>query len=168
MRTDGDGSCLGLLRGGDYFRSSITHIDSAESTITTTLRPLAEAIDHNRSGWVGSDDDARTFWRATYLGEGRFRLDGPPVAEQAFGEANVLRLWEYGAGDTVRQSTSVSLRRNQDMWEVTSDVTATISLPCPQLEISRDGSTWRAAAQAADDGWCSATVPPCDDVIYLR
>ena len=58
--------------------------------MTTTLRPLVEYIDHNRSNWVASDDDMKTFWRAAYLGDRRFALDGPPVSKRAFGQAGVF------------------------------------------------------------------------------
>ena len=43
--------------------------------------------------------------------DGKFRLMGAPVKKDSFGKANALRLWEYGVGDTVRQSTFASVRR---------------------------------------------------------
>jgi len=161
--SSGDGSVMTLKRGADYFRSHIEEISTAESTVTTTLRPLVEYLDHNRAGWVASDEACKTFWRATYLGEGRFRLDdGPSVNREAFGEAGVLRLWEYGVGDVVRQSTSVSLRRVENgVFEVTSDVPVEISLPGRQVQVSSDGKNW--APKAA-----TVQLPAADRPMYLK
>jgi hypothetical protein len=150
---------LALQRGADYFRSEITSVDTSQSSVTTTLRPLVEQMDHNRTGWVASDDDARTFWRATYLGEGRFQLDGPPVKRQAFGDAGVLRLWEFGTGDHVRQSTSVSVRRVEPgVFEVLANVPIAVSLLGHSAEFSTDGQTWREAA-SPQDGWVTVALP---------
>jgi hypothetical protein len=163
-----DGSMLTLRRGGDYFRSLIEKIDGPESVVAATLRPLVEPIDHNRAGWVASDDDAKIFWRATYLGEGRFRLDGPPVAEEAFGQTPVLRLWEYGVGDTVRQSTSVSLRRAADVLELTTDVAVTVSLRGKCIDMSPDAKSWHAVPAEGDDGWVTVQAPASNVPLWLR
>ncbi|MCH5376511.1 MAG: hypothetical protein JJ992_21290, partial [Planctomycetes bacterium] len=162
---DGNASRLSLLRGGDYFRSTIEKIDAAESTLTTTLRPLIEAIDHNRAGWVASDDRATDFWRATYLGAGRFRLDG---ATEKLSVGDAFRLWEYGVGDTVRQPTAVSLRRVGQMWELSTDIAVRVSLPIAGIEISRDGTTWHPAGVESADGWITVDVSPADNPLHLR
>jgi hypothetical protein len=163
---DGKASRLSLLRGGDYFRSPIEQVDAAEATVTATLRPLVESIDHNRAGWVASDDQMRTFGRAEYLGMGRFRLDGPLAAELAAGD--ILRLWEYGVGDTVRQSTTVSLRRTGDTWELDTDVAVRLSLPAAAVRISQDGTTWRDVPAETHDGWTTIAIGPADQPVRLQ
>jgi hypothetical protein len=168
VENDASGSALSLARGGDYFRSSIEQVELDASIITTTLRPLVEPIDHNRTGWVASDDAASTFWRAEYLGEGRFRLDGPPVTEQAFGNARVLRLWEYGVGDTVRQSTSVSLRRVGTDYELSTDVAASISVQAQSVEISRDRATWETVPNDDATGRCILQAAPSENALWLK
>lgn len=128
----GEGTEIALARGGDYFRSQITGIDPRTATVTTALRPLVEHLDHNRSNWVASDNQGTTFWRAAYLGRNRFQLEGPAVSEESFGAPPVLRLWEFGVGDRVRQSTSVSLRRvGTGEFELDADVAVVSSLARP-------------------------------------
>jgi hypothetical protein len=163
VTSSGDGSVLTLKRGADYFRSQIEEVNTAESTVTTTLRPLVEYLDHNRAGWVASDEACKSFWRATYLGEGRFRLeDGPSVNPEAFGEPGVLRLWEYGVGDVVRQSTSVSLRRIEGgVFELTNDVPVEVSLPGRQIQISSDRRSWTPKATTVQ-------LPAADRPTYLK
>lgn len=106
--------------------------------------------------WVAANENLTKFWRAEYLGpsggvavtatntdseaEGDaaptdngarhylFQLDGP-VSEADFGKAGGFCLFEYGVGDTVRQSTSVSLRRvNAGTYELRADVPVEVTL----------------------------------------
>jgi hypothetical protein len=104
----------------------------------------------NRPGinnhWVASNEDLTTFWRAEVVGDKTFKLTGPPVMPEAFGEAGVLRLWEYGVGDSVRQSTFASLRRVEaGVYELAADVDVTVALPGRSLEISQDRAAWQSA-----------------------
>jgi hypothetical protein len=85
--------------------------------------------------WVATNEAGTKFWRADYLGavseDGRveFQLNGP-VAREDFGQAGALRLWEYGPGDTVRQSTFAALRRIEPgLYELTADVDLEFRLP---------------------------------------
>jgi len=157
------GSVLTLDRGADYFRSQIAEIDPAAGVVTTTLRPLVEQIDHDRDGWVASDDQQKTFWRAKYLDNRRFELTGPAVATAAFGSAGVLRLWECGVGDRVRQSTSVSVRRLADgTFELNTDVTVKLSLRVSKLAVSMGGKPVPVSPAAALAGWLTVELPPSD------
>lgn len=157
------GSQLTLARGADYFRSQIAKVDPAAGIVTTTLRPLVEQIEHDRDGWVASDDQQQTFWRAKYLGNGRFQLTGPDVATAAFGDAGVLRVWECGAGDCVRQSTSVSLRRVAEReFELTTDVAVKLSLRGSRLAISQGDRPLDVVPLAAAAGWRTVELPPGD------
>ena len=163
------GSRLELQRGADSFRSQITAVDSDRSTVTTALRPLVEQLDHNRTGWVASDERQRTFWRATYLGAGTFRLEGPPVTHAAFEPEGVLRLWEIGVGDQVRTVTAVVIRRIEPgRFEVLSDVEVALALPGHTLEISTDGTTWTDAGTSTEGGWVRVNLPPDDQPRQLR
>ncbi|MHC4398451.1 MAG: hypothetical protein ACYTG0_02090 [Planctomycetota bacterium] len=165
----GDETEITLARGADYFRSQITEVDAEGSTVTTALKPMVDYVDHNRAGWVASDDSATTFWRATYLGNRRFKLDGPPVGKEAFGPEGVLRLWECGVGDAVRQSTSVSLRRTEaGVFELTADVAVTISFPCRSVKILPDGGEVRPLRVDHTDGWVTVELPPRDEPIRLK
>jgi hypothetical protein len=169
VEADGDGSVLTLKRGADYFRSQIRQVDAAASTVTTALKPLVEYLDHNRRGWVASDDDAKTFWRADYLGNARFHLDGPPLDAAAFGPEGVLRLWEYGVGDRVRQSTSVSLRRvNERTYHVQADIDATIQLRAAGVTLLPSQGHPAPCVTVETDGWTKITLPASDAAHRFR
>jgi hypothetical protein len=169
IEPDGQGSCFNLQRGGDYFRSEIVDVDPGQRIVTTTLRPAIDCIRGNRAGWVASDEAMQTFWSATYLEEGRFRLEGPPVDQSAFGSDRVLRLWEYGVGDGVRESTSVALRRIDDaVYELTTDVGVEVSLQGREIETSGDRKTWQTAPAKKREGWVTITAPPSDQARFLR
>ena len=113
----------------------------------------------NRQGWVASNDDMTRFWRAEYLGGARFRLTGGPVSQDAFGDQRVLRLWEYGVGDSVWQRTSVAVRRvGSDRFELEADTAVDISLRGSSAKTSADGKTWQAVAGRVADGWLTFAV----------
>jgi hypothetical protein len=157
------GSLLTLDRGADYFRSQIAEVNAAAGIVTTSLRPLVEQVDHDRDGWVASDDEQRTFWRAKYLGNRRFQLTGPAVTPAAFGSAGVLRLWECGVGDRVRQSTAVSLRRLPDGdFELTTDVAVKLALRGSKLAVLLGGQSAPAPVVAEPDGWVTVELLSSD------
>jgi hypothetical protein len=98
---------------------------------------------------VASDEDANRFWRATYRGRvddtgiAAFELDRS-FTEEDFGAGRRLRLWEYGVGDAVRQSTTCSVRRvGKGVYEWTGDVDAEVALTGSRIESSLDGTTWK-------------------------
>lgn len=128
--------------------------------------------------WVAANESLTKFWRAEYLGPAgdipeastnteaeadaastdngakhyRFQLDGA-VSEADFGKAGGFCLFEYGVGDTVRQSTSVSLRRvSAGTYELTADVPVEVTLgkgPSRQItstELTRNGGVIRISS----------------------
>ena len=95
-------------------------------------------------------------------------MTGAAVSQAAFGKANVLRLWECGVGDRVRQSTSVSVRRVADgVFEASADVAVSVGLRGGKMETSAGGKPIGIAAVAAD-GWLSVELPPSDMPYRLR
>jgi hypothetical protein len=150
------GSEVTLLRGADYYRSRIESFE-ADGVVACTLVPFMDYIDGNQKHWVASNEDMTRFWRAEYLDGKRFKLTGGEVTADAFGENPVLRLWEYGVGDEVRQSTVVNFRRiDSYTHELTGDVDLTISLPAAQVQTSRDGKTWVREGEQ-NDNWTTLT-----------
>lgn len=137
IEPEGARSRITVDGGADFYRAQVEDVDeekgivSCALVITMTQRP---GIDKH---WVASNDDRTLFWRADYLDNRQFRLTGSPVKKSSFGKANALRLWEYGVGDSVRQSTFASLRRidpaeggaDQPEWELTADVAVEVTLP---------------------------------------
>jgi hypothetical protein len=136
VEPEGARTRITLDSGADFYRAQVEDVNRAQGivtcalSITMTLRP---GIDKN---WVASNDQQTKFWRADYLDNRQFRLTGPRVKRSSFGKANALRLWEYGVGDSVRQSTLASVRRVDDVqgagparWELTADVAVDVTLP---------------------------------------
>jgi hypothetical protein len=134
VEADGPGAKLALDGGADFYRAQVEAVDAAQGVvtcalgITMTLRP---GIDKQ---WVASNDDQTQFWRAEYLDNRQFKLTGAPVKQDSFGKANALRLWEYGVGDTARQSSFASVRRIDvpdaaTQWELTADMAVEVTLP---------------------------------------
>jgi hypothetical protein len=143
-----------LTQGADYYRSPIEQIDEQAGTVTCTL-PITMGLRPGiQNNWVASDDAMTTFWRADYLERGVFKLNGPPLNKESFAKPNALRLWEYGVGDSVRQSTGVSLRRLESGdYELSADVDVVLSLRGKAIQISIDGKTWQNAKTDTDGQW---------------
>jgi hypothetical protein len=113
---------------------------------------------------VASNEDQTKFWRADYLGGERdanrysFQVDGP-VTEADFGRSKRFYLWEYGVGDTARQSTCVSLRRVEpNVFALEADVDVTLRLPAKGIEISGDKKTWTALSGKQEGAWYETRV----------
>ena len=156
----GRGSRITVRRGADAYRSEVRRVE-ADGTVTCTLKPLMGYVRGNQDGWVASDDRATRFWRAKYLGGTRFKLSGAPVDRSAFGGEGVLRLWEYGVGDTARRRTSVSWRRREPgLFELAADTAVTLTVPARAARISTDGATWRALKAKTAGGRLTFAVPP--------
>ncbi len=130
VKPDGNLTRITVENGADYFRSGIEEVNAEKGTVRCALNPTMGNRPGINKGWVASDDEMTTFWRADIVGDKTFKLTGGPVTKEAFGKAGVLRLWEYGVGDTVRQSTFASVRRvAPGQFELTADVDVTVTLP---------------------------------------
>jgi len=153
------GSVLTLQRGADCYRSEIQEV-KPDGTVQCTLKALMGYVRGNQKGWVASDDDMTRYWRADHLGSRSFKLTGAPVTQDAFGKQRVLRLWEYGVGDTVWQRTSVSLRRvAPGRFALEADTMVKLSLRARAARISSDGKTWKALPGQAAAGWLTFAIP---------
>jgi hypothetical protein len=121
---DPKGSRLTLDSGADMVRTRVTRVAPGgvvNADLSGTIRK------RGTSNWVASNESCTRFWRAAPQGGG-FTLTGAPVAAEDFQPSGVLRLWEYGIGDTLRQSTFVNLRRVEGGWEAQGDVDVEITL----------------------------------------
>jgi len=162
VRADGEKSALTFLRGADYYRSPIRSLDAAKGIVNCVIGTPHERgeLTGLRRNWTATDSDAKHFWRAEVLPADYskdihpFRLTGAPVTAEAFGNENALRLWEYGPGDQVRQSTYATVRRlEENLFEVDLDVDTTISLKAASAKISHDRKDWTAARSEVEGGW---------------
>jgi hypothetical protein len=129
------GARITLHRGADYYRSQVTSVDAATGTVTTAVKHPLGARPGLDKGFTASNDDRTKFWRTNMIDGQTFRLTGAPVTKADFGKAGALRLWEYGAGDTVRLTTFAHLRRldagdqgGKLRWELTANVPVTVTL----------------------------------------
>lgn len=159
VKPEGKTAAITVQNGADYFRSRVVEVDVETGIVKTGMEPLLKTFPDNSSGWMASDDESRTFWRAEYLGNCRFKLTGAPVSKEALGKAGVLRLWEYGPGDDIRQATFVSLRRLEPgLFELTGDIDVTVALPAKSMEISTDAQTWKPAKTMVSGDLLKLTV----------
>lgn len=138
----------------------VLSVDAAKRQVLTSIGlPMlagtpCPGFDRNLAA---SNQDGSKTWRAQYLGRSSdpfvkgylFQLDGPVSNADFAGANNGLRTWEYGVGDTLRQSTFASLVRISDgVYRLTADVGLSLSLKGTSLETSADGQQWQPAAGA--------------------
>jgi hypothetical protein len=124
---EANASTITLQEGADYYRSPVLSVngDRVHCVLGFSLGRM-KGLEKN---WVASNDDLTKFWRAEHVGGNDFRPTGAPVTMEDFAPANALRLWEYGVGDTLRQSTFASVRRvAANEYEVTGDVDVEVTL----------------------------------------
>lgn len=161
-KTDGNQTRITVEGGADYYLSRVGGIDSTNNTVYCGLGlPLLEGgvcpgIDKH---WVASNASLTKFWRATYLGGDRavgrygFKLDGSSVQDSDFGETKGFRLWEYGVGDNVRQSTFVNLRRIEPgVFELSFNIPCHVGLRASDVELSTDGRNFRRMKGRSEEG----------------
>ncbi|MGD0094183.1 MAG: hypothetical protein ABSE73_30110, partial [Planctomycetota bacterium] len=171
--------CALLVDGGaDYYRSRVLEMDTATATVQCAIALSGKGLGLDQ-GWVASNEARTKFWRAQYLGGSRddsryaFKLTGalPPtpsrggegdrgrVAPEDFGPDGALCLWEYGVGDSVRQSTFASLRRVEPgVFQLEADVEVAVGLRAAALEISADRKAWAPLAAAKEGEWLVAKL----------
>jgi hypothetical protein len=166
---DANGSTFQVTRGADFYRGQVDEI-MPDNTVYANLEftLVKPGLD---KGWIASNDQRTKFWRVKSVNGSLFALDGP-VAKADFAPSNAIRLWEYGAGDTVRQSTSASLRRlENDVYELSGDVDVTVALKASKIEFSTDRANWRAlngkpANGLYEVGVALGKLPPAP--VYLK
>jgi hypothetical protein len=110
IQPEGDRTRMVLRGCPDMYRSRIVSVDEERGWVTAGL-PLPDYCGDFRRGWTATDESGARRWRVAGVTGTAFQLDGGPVRASDFGPENVLRLWEFGLGDQVRQSTQVNLRR---------------------------------------------------------
>jgi len=168
VRPAGEGSEIRMFRGADYYRSRIRSVEGASRTVFCSLGApgsVGEMAGRNRN-FVASNEAMSKFWRADILEGDRatglypFKLSGP-VNEADFAPENAFRLWEYGVGDSVRQSTYVTLRRVEPgVYRVRSDVDVTLGLKGGGLEVSTDAKTWQPAGAKKEQDYVTVELNP--------
>lgn len=133
-----DRAAITFLRGADYYRSLIKRVNEKDGVATCVIGLIMEQGEMVglRKNWVASNEQMTKFWRADMLPGNRatfdypFKLRGAPVRESDFAPEGALRLWEYGVGDAVRQSTYVSVRRlDPRRYEIRANVALSVTFP---------------------------------------
>ena len=144
------GSRIVVTRGADVYRSPLVAVRPEERLLKGALRPPPGVVVQDM---VASNDTLTKFWRVSLVDDG-FRAAEGTVGEADFAPSGTLRIWEYGAGDSVRQSTSASVRRvDENVFEVIADVDAAVSWQGGKVESSTDRKTWTPATVALMPGW---------------
>ena len=156
-----------MFRGADYYRSRIKSVSAKDGKVTCVLgAPYSAGVMAGRDrNLVASNDTMTKFWRAHILpgdraqGDYPFRLKGGPVSAQDFEPEGALRLWEYGVGDLVRQSTYVGVQRTRPgVFALRSDVDVRLSLRATGIEVSADGQNWEKAEGKTEGRWLTIEV----------
>jgi len=152
IETGKNSSVFTMQRGADFYSSRITDVIPDEKQVncamTFRVRQQFPGYDDN---WVATNEAMTRTWRADRRNGNQFILKGGPVNNDDFGYEKVLRLWEYGVGDAVRQSTFVSVRRiKPGTWLITGDV---------HVKITMDGKTFEVTAQEMQEGGRTINVP---------
>lgn len=181
VQPQGRSTAIRVAQGADYYQSRVQEADAKTGEVVCTLAfAINEGVPQmgqNRD-WVASNDAMTKFWRAEYLGGARdesryrFKLTGGPVTRADFGEAGALRLWEYGVGDSVRQSTFVSLQRTADgVYRLSGNVDTRLALVGKRLEISSDAKSWKPIPTTAAAGRATASIKLAalpGNAVYVR
>lgn len=120
------GPAVTVTRGADYYRSPVEAVSA--NRVECRLNVVLGGSEGLNRDWVASNDQMTQFWRADLRGGNDFILKGAPVSAEDFAPSGTLRLWEYGVGDAVRQSTWASLRRVEpQVYELSCDVDVSLS-----------------------------------------
>jgi hypothetical protein len=162
------GTRIRFVRGADLYRSRIESVDESSGSVTCALGVPTPVLGVTQ-GFVASNEALTKFWRVESVDGKRFHLVGDPVRQKDFAPHGALRLWEYGVGDRVRQSTSVSLRRmERNVFEVETDVAVRIALPAQTVKITRAGKPLPTDVTSPRPGWLALELEPDDASVRLR
>lgn len=179
----GESVKLAVTQGAHFYASVVRSSDPSTKKVVCALAlPMQDgaAVPGIDKHLVASNGDGTKFWRATYLGRvddsgiAAFELE-EPFTEKEFAEGSELRLWEYGVGDTLRQSTTCSLRRVEDgVYEWTADVDAIVTFRARPnaTETSVDGKTWKSFPGKTSGPTSSLHIPVqmlnADGKLFIR
>lgn len=162
------GAAVRVDYGADFYQSRVRDVDTVKSIVTCSLgfaNNESKPQPGQDKGWYATNESMTKFWRAEYLGgsrdEGRynFKLTGAPVTREDFGVTGTLRLWEYGVGDSMRQSTYTTLRRTAiNVYEMQANVACRVGLKVKALSISTDGKTYKALKTKHENGLAVAAI----------
>ncbi len=174
VAAEGPAGLITLTRGADYLRAQVTGVDEKTGVVTALLEPSLGRLPGLDKDFVASNETQTRFWRADVLDDGAFRLRGAPVTRADFGPEGALRLWEYGVGDRLRQSTAVTLGRREvegadaagglRLYELASNVDVVVTLPGRSAEVGPAWSQMRPLAASAADGRITLSFKAADFV----
>ena len=99
-----------FLRSAGNYRSQILDVNPDLHEVTAGLH-LPEGCGDFCRGWTATNEAGDRLWRVKSVIDCTFTLDGGPLSRELFQPENVLRLWEYGLGDEIRQSVHIGLVR---------------------------------------------------------
>ena len=133
---EGSGSRITFTKSADFYRSEIRKFNPGVPGVNGTL-----GLPYNRSseGMTLSNDSLTKFWRVKKPAEGcMFPVEGE-IAEADFGSSKVMRIWEYGVGDTIRLPGMVAVNRVQPgVFEMRGDVDVEVTLGKIKRKVSAD------------------------------
>lgn len=116
-RRDGGRTILTLDKPADLSYAQVRQVDPTKRQVTANIGP-ATLLPGMDAGLTLTNGDVTRAWKCRVLGRQQdggflYQLESD-VAADDLPVGGALRLWEYGAGDTVRIPTHVYLRRLDD------------------------------------------------------
>jgi len=174
-----EGKTVHFRKGVELVTTRVIRVDEEAGTITCRLGipPAGGKLPGMDAGLTATNEDRSKVFRCEFLGgtsqDGyQYRLTGAKVTKQDFPELGTLRVFEFGPGDTLTQTTWASLRRpDGNVYELSANSAVTIGLNGGGLEISPDGKTWESAKTEVRDAKVTAKLTGPDlgsGRVYLR
>ena len=140
---DGAGTLVTLAETAEMYRAPVLAVNPQERTVRAALQVMAARREFD-ADLIASNDTLTRFWRVNRVNASTWQAREGDMTPDDFQPANVLRLWEYGVGDTVRMPCHAALRRIADgVYELAADGPVTLALTGRALESSPDGVAWQ-------------------------
>jgi hypothetical protein len=151
------GSRVTVTGGADFYRSSVSKVESGTSEVTGAIS-LPYGRGNHVAGMTLSNDTQTKTWRVAKNHGSTFTVDGA-VEDADFAPSGEMRLWEYGVGDTVRLAAQAwILRTEPGIYKVWANGDLQVALQGSKLEFSEDGKSWKPLVAKAGSGWVEAKL----------
>ena len=173
IETKGDETTITMRKGLEIIRTRVRNADPKTGTVIGAIAMFRRR--GRDDGLVASNDGLTKFWRVAYSGGDRHAghestltpMDStsgsPAFTEEDFPPGAGLRVWEFGAGDTIGIQTGVSLRRakaesNGSTYDLFATSPCKLTLVGSSVAWSTDRKTWQELGGETQDGRVTVSI----------